>query len=378
MRSSAAVKILDCSRPGPALFWFVIGASLAVGAMRAQNPPNLASLLRVGSTNPLLAQIEQELGPIESPDSVGHDGQIYYLIARDPWATGPTVAALSQFDTNPPRYRYRRILYPLLVGGFGQFDGRTTLFSMILWVAISMGVATVATADLTFHLRGSARAALIASVNVGALVSAMLLTADMLALALALLGLTFAARERRTWAIAAFAVAGLTKELYLFVPLSVALWHWMERRRAQAVVYATLPLLPLIVWAIYVSMRVPDLPIKVASFGVPMVGILTSIPQWRHRNGAEQLVGAYVGVSFVTAAAMVVAGRAGILRWVLAPWLTLGLVATEVAVWDIPSNVARQFAILWPVGMLLVSQRMWAQAASSGGASTKAWSAGDA
>src|SRR5215207_292603 len=112
--SKTRIDALDCSRPGTACFWCALGVLFALIAMVGQGMPTWASLLRVGSGNPALKTITDELGPIMLPDRTGHDGQIYYLIARDPFARGATVSTLSTFDTNPPRYRYRRILFPLL------------------------------------------------------------------------------------------------------------------------------------------------------------------------------------------------------------------------------------------------------------------------
>src|SRR5687767_10737804 len=88
MRSSTsnnARAVLDCSRPSPWFFWFVVGAGFALMAMNGQGAENLGSLLRVGTDNPAFARIESELGPIVSPDPMGHDGQLYYMIARDPF-----------------------------------------------------------------------------------------------------------------------------------------------------------------------------------------------------------------------------------------------------------------------------------------------------
>jgi hypothetical protein len=152
MRSPRSADALDCSRLGTALFWGVIGAALALASYVVQGAPNAASLLRVGSTNPLRQQIERELGPITSPDAIGHDGQLYYLIARDPFASGGTVAALASFDVNPPRYRYRRILFPLVAGGLGRFSPRTTLFGMIILAIVGMSLTALATADIAFTL----------------------------------------------------------------------------------------------------------------------------------------------------------------------------------------------------------------------------------
>jgi hypothetical protein len=358
MTRQARPDVMDCSRPAASLFWLVVGAALALVAMRSAGQ-NWPSLLRVGSESPAKQRIERELGPIVSPDRRGHDGQLYYLIARDPFGAGSTVGILRAFDTNPPRYRYRRILFPLLAGGFGRFGGRTTLWGMIFLVALGMGLAVVAIADLSFKVGAPHGAAWLGIANMGALMAAMMLTADMLALGLALAGAALILRRRLAWAIGAFALAGLTKEIYLLVPVSVGAFEWWQRRRAAAVTVACCPVIPVVLWAGWVSTVIPDMPMQIAPFGLPLVGVFHSVSTWLPRhwsNPGELMFAAYVAVSFIAGGVAIAMGRRHVFGWILGPWIIVALCSTERAVWDIPSNVARQFAILWPLSILLLAQ----------------------
>jgi hypothetical protein len=319
-----------------------------------------ASLLHVGSSNPALSKIRAELGPLVTPDPIGHDGQLYYLIARDPLGTDDTLATLSSFDTNPPRYRYRRILFPLLAGGFGQFGGWATLMGMIFWVAIGMGLATLATADMAFSLNLPGGAVFLAAINLGALVSALILTADVLALGLSLLGLALGLRGRYGVAIFLFALAGLTKEVYLLVPLSVAAWRLWERDIKIAVMMATITTAPVLLWSALVWSFVPEVAKTTPLVGLPFVGLLGSVSRWRELHGdssVQLLMAAYAAVSFAIVSLMMFAGRSTLLRWIALPWLALAVCSTGSAAWDIPSNVARAFAIVWPLGVLMLAER---------------------
>jgi hypothetical protein len=361
MRRGNPSDVVDCSRPATFIFWFVVGALFAVAVMAGQGLDNWASLLRVGSDNPARAQIERELGRVHSPDRTGHDGQLYYLIARDPFARNSTVAALAAFDTNPPRYRYRRILFPLLAGGAGYFDGRTTFAGMILWIAIGFGLATVAVADLSFQLRLPGGAAFLAATNAGALISAMIMTADVLGLGLALAGLALAHRNRLGPAAVVFSLAALTKEVFLLVAFSVAVSYWWHGRRARAIAIAATPALTLTMWTAWVWTSVPGVQHSTPLLGVPFVGMWNSVVDWKrlHQDNPVQIVMAfYAAVTFTTASLMVFVGRDSMLRLVIAPWIALALCSTGIAVWDIPTNVARAFAVLWPVGMLLLVERV--------------------
>jgi len=357
---TTGADVLDCSRSLTAVFWLAIGAALALFVMRSTGQ-NWASLLRVGSESPARPKIERELGPVVSPDVRGHDGQIYYLIARDPFGAGDTAALLAGFDTNPPRYRYRRILYPLLAGGFGHFSGRGTLFGMIALVTLGMALAAAAIADLTFQLGLKGGTAFAAIFNLGALLGAMMLTADVLALGLALAGIALAMR-RRTWgAIVFLALAALTKDIYLLVAISVAAWEWWNRRRSSGIAIAAGAVLPLLLWSAAVATFIPDAPVKAPPFGLPFAGMFHSIPLWTTRqagNGGEMVFAGYVAVTFVLAAVGAAVGRGQALRFVPPLWIAIAICSTPISVWDIPSNVARQFAILWPVGVLLVTRAM--------------------
>lgn len=221
MRTAGGSDALDCSRPGTLIFWFVVGAALGIAVMVAHSAGRWSSLLHVGSSNPLLHSIESELGAVSTDDALGHDGQFYYLIARDPFGTRDTPRAIAQLDDNGPPYRYRRILFPLLAGGFGELGARATLGGMIIWLVVAMGLATIAIADLCFQLNLEGQSVVVATANAGVQMSLLLLTADALALALALAGVSLVLRSRTGWAVVAFALAVLTKEVYCSCP-----WRW--------------------------------------------------------------------------------------------------------------------------------------------------------
>ena len=360
MATRAQGSALDCSRLRPCVFWFSIGLLLGLAAMRGQGAPTWASLLRVGSSNPFIGQIERELGPVHPPDPVGHDGQLFFLIARDPVNAFGTAQRLAAFDNNPPRYRYRRILYPLLAGGFGQFNGRVTLAGMILLTAVGLGLTAVAIADLAHSLNLSGGVVFAGILNLGALISAMLLTADALALGLALGGLALVCRSRTGWAVTAFALAALTKEVYAIIPVSIGAFYFRERFLRRGLIVALVPLLPLLIWTAWVWMKIPDAPATATNLGIPFRGIIESLPSWRERYPGDlpQMAAAmFLACVFIMAPALVVLGRNRLLRSTVVAWLLVACVSTPL-VWRLPTNAARAFAILWPLTWLLLVDRM--------------------
>src|SRR6516164_9261760 len=70
------------------LGWCLVSCGLVLAFQTffvRQHGGDWAVLIRVGADKPHRAHIEEELGPIVCLDSLGHDGQINYLIARDPF-----------------------------------------------------------------------------------------------------------------------------------------------------------------------------------------------------------------------------------------------------------------------------------------------------
>ena len=347
---------LDCSRMTSAIFWMVIGVGMALAFMYVQSQGSWASLLRVGTRNPALTRIESELGPVRPPDPIGHDGQLTYLVARDPFGRADTPAIISAIDNNGPAYRYRRILVPLLAGGFGTLDGKATLFLMVALVAAGVGFSYVAIADLAFQHKVTGGIALLAMINAGALNASMLLMVDTMALGLALGGLALASR-RRPWASAvALACAALTKETYSLVPLSLAMWHLSHKRYAVAALNAS-SVAPIALWSIWSTLSLAGGAGGDGNLGVPFKGLVQAIPHWMNERFPPEIVLAvFVLLTFTGAAICLARSPRRLFQYLIAPWLVLGLCST-LLVWGKPHNAARSFAILWPLVVLSIWRR---------------------
>jgi hypothetical protein len=349
---------LDCSRPTTALFWLTTGSAVALSLLITQAAGEPTLLLHVGSRNPLLAQIERELGHVMTTDPVGHDGQFNYLIARDPLGRGATAAAISAIDPNGPRYRYRRILLPLIAGGVGQFSGAWTLAALIALTALGIGLATVATADLAYQWSVSSGAAIAAMVNGSAFIASGLLTSEPFALGLALTGVALFLRQQRSLGAIALAAAGLTKETYALVPLALAAWSWRNQRPTSAA-WCVASLIPLALWSAWLSARFAG-SITAGNVGIPLVGFLQGIRIWV--TSEQEAIEIFPAVLVISALAIAIAAavlRGGVTRYLLVPWLVLAMCAT-LTVWGKANNAARVFTILWPLGLL----SLWMPAAT--------------
>jgi hypothetical protein len=337
-------------------FWMAIGAGMALVFMYVQAQGSWASLLRVGARNPALDRIQSELGPVHPPDPVGHDGQLTYLIARDPFGLDGTPAIISAVDNNGPAYRYRRIFLPLLAGGAGTLNGKATLILLIALVAAGLGVSYVAVADLAFQQKVKGGSALLAMINAGALNASMLLMVDTMALGLALCGLALRGRQHFRWSAFALACAAMTKETYALVPLSLAAWDLAHRRYPKAAL-GMASVAPIALWSVWTAGVFPGGAGGDRNLGLPFAGLIQAIPHWiRHERFPPEIVLAVFGVlTFAgTAVCLARAWRAPS-AYLLWPWFVLGLCST-ILVWGKPHNAARSFAILWPLMVLQLAR----------------------
>jgi hypothetical protein len=353
-------SLLDCSHPPVCMFWLAVGCMLAILFIRigANSLGSWAGLLRVGVTNPMFAQINRDLGPFTTSEPLGHDGQLYYLIARDPLGLHGTPQALAAFEENGPRYRYRRILFPLLAGGFGYFGAHTTLAGMIVLAIAGMGLGAAALADLAFQWHLTPRVVLIALMNPGALISLWLLVADPLAMGLALVAIALAFRRQTVWALVACTLAALTKETYLLVAWSLSGWLWRQHRSRIGAAFAILPTLAVALWSAWLLARMPPGEAVVRNLGIPLQGIAAAIPIWitHERNPVEIVLAVSACLMVIVSVTCVTRSRLPAIRWLVTPWIVLAMIAT-VRVWGPPNNAARTLAVLWPFSVFLVASR---------------------
>lgn len=292
--------------------------------------------------------IEAEVGQLPLAPGKGHDTQIYYAIAMD--LGGDHMPDL--FDHGP--YRYRRILYPAVASVFGLVDGEALLFAMVAITLISAATATGLTAAIATDRGSSDWWALAVLLNPGVWLSVRLMTADIMALSLMLLALYWFLRDRKWAAAIIFAMSGLTKEIYLLTPGSLAISR--DRKRWSLIL---VPVAALIAWATWLSFTMGNAFTGRGNIGLPIVGMIEAFPVWQTFDTPDLFY-------LFSALAMVAVGLAhsvfikSWLRWPILAWSALGVISSSW-VWDIGNNAARVFA---PIVVLVAL----AQAGRSGGA----------
>jgi hypothetical protein len=336
-------------RPLSPAVLFVVGLVLAflLQVIQAQAfGGNWTGLIGVGEASPLAPLVEAELGEVALWEDVGHDGQINYGIARDP--TGSRLPVL----IGEEGYRYRRILYPFLAGLGGLLPPRATLVGLMTWSAVGFGLAAAGLALIADAL-GTARFIwLAAALNPGLWLATQLLMVDALGFGLATLGLGLWLKGIVPLSLAMFALAALAKDQYALVGMVVALIELARGRLKSSLRVGLVTILPLLVWATIVTVRLGGGLSPEANFDWPLVGILGSAGSVWPAVASKDVfytVAALAGV--LTAVIGGLATNHALLRWLAWSWAALALVGSS-GVWDFGNNAARAYAPALTFGLL--------------------------
>ena len=329
----------------PFVAWFLVGITVAgtVQLLRAGAMGGPEGLLFAGELEPAHVVVARELPNAPIEENHGHDGQIFYAIGIDP-------AAIDTPSDVVPPYRFRRILYPALSGLFGSLGGTALMWGMIALAAISTGLAAGAVGGLASQRSLPFLAPLAVILNPGVWLSAMFLTADVLALAGGLLALWAFSNDRDGWAWLALAAAALTKETHLVFAFSLAGYLFTRGERRRALTYLVVPAIPLVMWLTYVVFRVGNPLVSGDNLGVPLEGILSATELWSSNTGVEKFFTATTLLSGLLAITLILRGlRLG--TWLVTPWLLIGALSSHY-VWDLGNNSIRTLAPLFTLGIL--------------------------
>ncbi len=324
--------------------WFLVGVVVVLSFQAffiSRYRGDWTVLVRVGALKPHRALIESELGPLICVDPLGHDGQVNYLIARDPFDRRGTSAILRASDS--PAYRYRRILFPLLAGGFGWFGPGATVCGLVFWTAVGGGLVAASCATLCAEWKLPAMVLLFALCDPGIFLSAQVLTNDLLAMGLGLTGVVLWVRGREYSAGLVLAAAVLVRETSILFSLCLAASTFRECSSGRSVRLLAISGLPYLAWSLWVGIQMPGSD-GLHNLSLPFVGLFSSISLWR--DPARVGFG-IVSLAFL-AAASVIARTADrpLIRLSCQAWLFLAAILSA-AVWEHPGNAIRAIGPLW-------------------------------
>jgi hypothetical protein len=327
-------------RRAPLAAWFLAGCALVAVVQcgyLAERGWDATILLQVGAPSPARAILERELGPVAVAPGQGHDGKYFYLVARHPWFWTADPEVLD--GVQDPAYRYGRPLYPMLAGLGGTLPPRATFAGLVAVQLVAGGFYVVALVLLARHNGLPTLAVLVGLATPCIYSSSVLLTSDLLALTLTLLGVYCWQRTRMGVSIALFAAAVLAKEYYALTPLVLAASS-VRRHPWAALAVGVLPLLPLLAWRVALA-SVLGLGEGGGNFAPPGKGILDTAGEWE--NPALGALGVLLVVASLAAGAR--ASRP-LARWQCVVWGLLGLCASY-RVWLDPADLLRVISPAW-------------------------------
>ena len=209
---------------------------------------------------------------------------------------------------------------------------------MIVVTVVSTAVASGATAVVATKVGLKDWIALAVLLNPGVWLSIRLVTSDMLALALMMLGL-LALGGRIGVPAGAFALSTLAKDVYLVTPIGLGISR--DRRRWWIAAASAAALLA---WMTWLTITMGDGFTGRGNLALPFMGIVEGSANWPHLD-TEELV--YLGFGLVSVAAGIAFGvfRSTWLRWPILGWTALAVISSNW-VWDFGNNAARAFAPL--------------------------------
>jgi hypothetical protein len=250
---------------------FVVLALVMVDVQR-HGGGNPVSLIQPGADGPSAEAFARDFPETELPDGLGHDGQQFYAIARQPMHLEEVSEHLDR-----PRYRLQRPLLPWLAWAIHPGGGGVGLIYAFLLVGFAaLVLGGVSLGAISASLGGPTWPALAFPLLPGGYVCLRIGVADTLSVALALLAIALALRSRWGLAVLAGVLAVLAKEVSVLLLVGFAL----ARRDRRSALLAGIPLLAGAAWWAALVALLPDGGGRVDEIVAPFVGLADSARVW--------------------------------------------------------------------------------------------------
>ena len=275
---------------------------------------------------------------------VGIDGQSFGQIAYDVTMARP----VEEFGSAPEAaYREARPIYAwiaFVLSGGGR-SGSSIALALVVQSVLAVALLGHAAATLADRLgRVPLVGAAVALLPGAAITVYSPGGCEAFGCALGLYGLRWWLEGKRSWAIAIFCVAALTRETLLLFPAAVALAELQHRAPWRRIASLAAPFAVYGAWLLLVKIRVGALPSDAGNtrLSSPADGVLSAASSW-----STLTIG--IVISIVGCAALALARlKDPMLRWLIALHIALAL-TMGVGVWDSFRNFSR---VLLPLGVL--------------------------
>ena len=225
------------------------------------------------------AYAEERLGVVRLRPQLGHDGRFFFVQANDPWILDPEENA---YLLDRPLYRYQRMLYPTVAGGFGLLGPEAIVWGMLLLNLVAMGFGSWAVASIAETMGGSAWWGLAFVLNLGFVSELDIGGAGIVAGAAAFASVAWFLRGRMRAGVAWLTLAALSREVMLVVAAGAAFAFWRRGEKRQALITLAVPLGAVIAWAVYLRLRISlnfGLS-EVNEIGLPFAGFIQAFSSW--------------------------------------------------------------------------------------------------
>lgn len=247
------------------------------------------------------------------PPNTGYDGQFFYRLAHDPWATDSTAVGVT-FDS--PAYRQSRIMYPLVARALTLGSLQHVPRALIAANLLAVGVLAYAAATFAATVGRSVLVSLLVPFYPGYLSTISRDLSELTEAALLVAAIALIAR-RHYWLAGLALTAGLlTKETALGVPIAGLLVWTIRRLRKDKEPGAPIavwlgPLAAYAVWYALVMLRwgAGQLSRATTNFGPPLAGLLQGVEQLRQFRADWPIDIAVAALVLFTIGAVVVTYR---------------------------------------------------------------------
>jgi hypothetical protein len=348
----------------------VLGLMLQYLVSSAPNH-NWTTLLNVGKQSASLELFKRDFLNLKPVDSIGHDAQFFYIIAKDPFLSQPETKQILQATGELPQYRFRRILYPILAGLGGNLSPNATLVGLIALSVLGLALATWALAGiLALYGKDPAYSLIFMFINPCIWTNIGNLTCDNLSFGLGTAALFYYLKEfsgstnlsKRKGAILCLLICSaiLTRETYCLLALSLGLLSFLRGHLRLAFLIWVLPISLLVLWGALIAIQTGEtfssIFISANTLTFPLVGLIDAASTWRNVDINNQLL------TFTTLI-MIVAAIIGVARTrqlndliIITPWICLALCAAS-SIWVLGNNSVRVFCFFTTLLAMLYAKK---------------------
>jgi hypothetical protein len=320
-------RYLDRVRPGLRLAarWAVYGLLVhvaLVGVFLMKYDGNPQWFVHFGKEGSVLPVARQVFGnDLLIPHIDGHDGQAYWLIARDPLLLDGKTVVGPHLDR--PGYRAQRILYPALAAPWRLAGEDALVWGLLVTNLAAVFAGGIAAGLLALDLRAPPRASLAFALSPGVFVATIMDGSDAIALAAFLAVVLGVVRRRPGWALVGAVAAVLAKEPMLAGIAGIAFVCRTIPVRWRVALVAV-PTGAAVAWGLYARWRLGWPPSGVQEFAFPFYGYVDAYRRgWRPvGNWAD----AVIAVALIPLALIVVrrwVQRGGILLSAAVPFVAM-------------------------------------------------------